>query len=116
MLGYTISLPRPGSAAIMTCMAAALPHLLIVDDDRGICALLTKFMARHGYRVSSAGDGPAMMKALDAARIDLGVLDLMLPGEDGLSLCRRIRAVSTVPSIMLTAVGEATDSIIGLEV
>jgi two-component system OmpR family response regulator len=96
-------------------MAAAQPHLLIVDDDREICALLTKFMARHGYRVTSAGDGPAMMKALEAARIDLVVLDLMLPGEDGLSLCRRVRAASTLPIIMLTAVGEETDRIIGLE-
>ena len=66
MLGYTISLHRPGSAGIMTCMAGALPHLLIIDDDREICALLTKFMVRHGYRVSSAANGPAMMKALDA--------------------------------------------------
>jgi two-component system, OmpR family, response regulator len=115
MLGYTISLSRPGNAAIMGPMAAALPHLLIIDDDREICALLTKFMVQHGYRVSSAGDGPAMMKALEAARIDLVVLDLMLPGEDGLSLCRRIRAVSTLPIIMLTAVGEETDRIIGLE-
>ena len=115
MLGYTISLHRPGCAAIMGSMAATLPHLLIVDDDREICALLTKFMVRHGYRASSAGDGPAMMKALEAARIDLVVLDLMLPGEDGLSLCRRIRAVSTLPIIMLTAVGEETDRIIGLE-
>ncbi len=115
MLGYTISLHRPGCAAIMASMAATLPHLLIVDDDREICALLTKFMVRHGYRASSAGDGPAMMKALEAARIDLVVLDLMLPGEDGLSLCRRIRAVSTLPIIMLTAVGEETDRIIGLE-
>src|SRR6266852_1077729 len=115
MLGYTISLHRPGCAAIMASMAAALPHLLIVDDDREICALLTKFMVRHGYRASSAGDGPAMMKALEAGRIDLVVLDLMLPGEDGLSLCRRIRAVSTLPIIMVTAVGEETDRIIGLE-
>src|SRR5260221_4265092 len=115
MLSYTISLHRPGCAAIMGSMAATLPHLLIVDDDREICALLTKFMVRHGYRASSAGDGPAMMKALEAARIDLVVLDLMLPGEDGLSLCRRIRAVSTLPIIMLTAVGEETDRIIALE-
>ena len=91
------------------------PHLLIVDDDREICLLLTKFLMRHGYRVTSAADGPTMMKSLEAARIDLVVLDLMLPGEDGLSLCRRLRVASTLPIIMLTAVGEETDRIIGLE-
>jgi two-component system OmpR family response regulator len=91
------------------------PHLLIVDDDREICLLLTKFLIRHGYRVTSAADGPTMMKSLEAARIDLVVLDLMLPGEDGLSLCRRLRVASTLPIIMLTAVGEETDRIIGLE-
>jgi two-component system OmpR family response regulator len=93
----------------------SLPHLLIVDDDREICLLLTKFLIRHGYRVTSAADGPTMMKTLEAARIDLVVLDLMLPGEDGLSLCRRLRVASTLPIIMLTAVGEETDRIIGLE-
>ena len=68
------------------------PHLLIVDDDKEIRALLSKFLAQHGYRVSVAHDGRAMMQALDSARISLVVLDLMLPGEDGLSLCRRVRA------------------------
>jgi two-component system OmpR family response regulator len=115
MLGYTISLSPAVGSAIMAPMLAALPHLLIVDDDREICALLTKFMVRHGYRASSAGNGPAMMKAIEDARIDLVVLDLMLPGEDGLSLCRRIRSVSTLPIIMLTAMGEEMDRIIGLE-
>jgi len=91
------------------------PQLLNVDDDREICLLLTKFLIRHGYRVTSAADGPTMMKALEAARIDLVVLDLMLPGEDGLSLCRRLRVASTLPIIMLTAVGEETDRIVGLE-
>src|SRR5258708_40046669 len=105
MLGYTILLHRPGCAAIMASMAATLPHLLIVDDDREICALLTKFMVRHGYRASSAGDGPAMMKALEAARIDPVVLDPLLPGGGGLRLCRRIRAASTLPITMLPAAG-----------
>lgn len=91
------------------------PHLLIVDDDREICTLLSKFLAKHGYRVSSAADGAAMMKALEVSRVDLIVLDLMLPGEDGLSLCRRVRASSVTPIIMLTAIGEETDRIIGLE-
>jgi len=91
------------------------PHLLIVDDDRETCRLLSKFLTRHGYRVSVAADGRAMMRALETARISLIILDLMLPGEDGLSLCRRLRAQSTIPIIMLTAMGEETDRIIGLE-
>lgn len=93
----------------------AAAHLLIVDDDKELCALLSKFFARHGYRVSVAHDGKAMAEKLASARINLIVLDLMLPGEDGLSLCRRVRAASSVPIIMLTAMGEETDRIIGLE-
>jgi len=92
-----------------------VPHLLIVDDDKELCALLTKFLTRHGYRVSIAHDGKAMMRAIEDARIDLVILDIMLPGEDGLTLCRRLRATSTVPIVMLTAMGEELDRIIGLE-
>ena len=77
---------------------AASPHLLIVDDDREIRDLLARFLAKHGYRVEVAADGRAMRKALDAWRIDLVVLDLMLPGEDGLVLCRRLRAESDINS------------------
>jgi two-component system, OmpR family, response regulator len=93
----------------------AMPHLLVVDDDREICALLSNFLAKHGFRVSIAHDGRTMTQALETARISLVVLDLMLPGEDGLSLCRRLRTTSTLPVIMLTAIGEETDRIIGLE-
>ncbi|HEV7371451.1 response regulator [Arenibaculum sp.] len=91
------------------------PHLLIVDDDREILSLVSSFLSRHGYRVSTARDGVSMMRVLDEARIDLVVLDLMLPGEDGLSLCRRLRATRQTPIVMLTAMGEETDRIIGLE-
>jgi two-component system, OmpR family, response regulator len=91
------------------------PHLLIVDDDKEICALLSKFLARHGYRISAAHDGQAMRRTLETARIDLVILDLMLPGEDGLSLCRRLRADTILPVIMLTAMGDDTDRILGLE-
>ncbi len=92
------------------------PHILVVDDDREIRDLLTKFMMRHGLRVSAAKDGVEMMKVLDERRIDLVVLDLMLPGDDGLTLCRRLRETrSGVPIIMLTAMGEDTDRIVGLE-
>jgi two-component system, OmpR family, response regulator len=93
----------------------AVPHLLIVDDDKELCSLLSKFLSRHGYRVSIAHNGGEMTALLDGARINLIILDLMLPGEDGLVLCRRLRATSTVPIIMLTAMGDEVDRIIGLE-
>jgi len=91
------------------------PHILVVDDDREICSLVSQFLARHALRVSTARDGAEMMKTLEAARIDLVVLDVMLPGEDGLSLCRKLRATNATPVIMLTAMGEDVDRIIGLE-
>lgn len=90
-------------------------HLLIVDDDREIRDLLGRFLTKHGYRVTTARDGREMRKALTDWRIDLIVLDLMLPGEDGLSLCQRLRADSSIPIIMLTAMGEEIDRIVGLE-
>jgi two-component system, OmpR family, response regulator len=92
-----------------------MPHLLIVDDDKETCVLLSKFLTRHGYRVSVAPEGKTMMRVLETSRINLIVLDLMLPGDNGLILCRSLRASSTVPIIMLTAMGESTDRIIGLE-
>lgn len=91
------------------------PHILIVDDDREIRDLLSRFLVRHGLRASVAADGREMKKALAERAIDLVVLDLMLPGEDGLSLCRGLRAGSDIPVIMLTAMGEEVDRIIGLE-
>jgi len=96
-------------------MSDHLPHLLVVDDDREIRDLLSRFLQRHGFRVDTAADGVEMFRQLDGGRFDLVVLDLMLPGEDGLSLCRRLRADSALPVIMLTAVGEETDRIVGLE-
>ncbi|MGY6278375.1 response regulator, partial [Methylomonas sp. MgM2] len=68
------------------------PHILIVDDDRELRQLLTAFLTRHAFRVDAAADGHAMHKLLETARFDLIVLDLMLPGEDGLALCRRLRS------------------------
>ena len=90
-------------------------HILIVDDDREIRDLLGRVLARHGYRVTGAGDGKEMRRALAEWSIDLVILDLMLPGEDGLSLCRNLRARSQIPVIMLTMMGEETDRILGLE-
>ncbi len=91
------------------------PHILVVDDNREIRDLLGKFLVKHGFRVTTAADGREMWRKLEAARIDLIVLDLMLPGEDGLTLCRNLRAKSNLPVVMLTAMGEETDRIVGLE-
>ncbi len=95
--------------------AGPMTHVLVVDDDREIRDLLGRFLAKHGYRVTAARDGKEMRRALADWRIDLVVLDLMLPGEDGLTLCRKLRAKSQIPVIMLTMMGEETDRIIGLE-
>lgn len=94
---------------------AKTPHLLVVDDHREIRDLVSRFMTKHEFRVTTACDGKEMRKALADNAIDLIVLDLMLPGEDGLTLCRDLRSRLTVPVIMLTAMGEETDRIIGLE-
>jgi len=91
-------------------------HILIVDDDPEICGLLSKFLKRHDYRVTGAQSGTAMFQALAASTVDLVILDLMLPGEDGLTLCRRLRQESDVPLIMLTAMRADTDRIVGLEI
>ncbi|CAK0761066.1 DNA-binding transcriptional dual regulator OmpR [uncultured Gammaproteobacteria bacterium] len=91
------------------------PHILVVDDNREIRDLLARFLDKSGFRTTTVPDGWGMHKTLNEARIDLIVLDLMLPGEDGLSLCRTLRASSDVPIVMLTAMGEQTDRIIGLE-
>ena len=90
-------------------------HLLLVDDDKELCALLSTFLTQQGYRVSIAHNGSEMASRLESSRINLVILDLMLPGEDGLALCRRIRASSTIPIIMLTAMADEVDRIIGLE-
>jgi two-component system OmpR family response regulator len=90
-------------------------HILIVDDDAEIRGLLRDYLHKEGYRVSVAASGREMRAAMNPARPDLVILDLMLPGEDGLSLCRDLRAGSNLPVIMLTARGEETDRIVGLE-
>lgn len=90
-------------------------QILIVDDDREISTLLAEYLEKNGYRTLTAADGKAMSKILEEARIDLIVLDLNLPGEDGLTLCRNLRTHSNVPVIMLTARSEPLDRILGLE-
>lgn len=91
------------------------PHILVVDDHREIRELVSRALTKEGFRVSVAADGKAMRKVLADGQIDLILLDLMLPGEDGLALCRGLRAESNIPIIMLTAKGEEVDRVIGLE-
>jgi len=90
-------------------------HILVVDDDREIRDLVAKFLKNHNLRVTTAQDGREMKRVLEDWSIDLVVLDVMMPGEDGLTLCRNLRANTQMPVIMLTAMGEETDRIIGLE-
>jgi two-component system OmpR family response regulator len=94
----------------------ASPHILVVDDHAEIRDLVGRALTKDGFRVSTAGDGHAMRKVLADHRINLVLLDLMLPGEDGLSLCRALRAESNIPIIMLTAKGDEIDRVVGLEV
>lgn len=91
------------------------PHILVVDDHRDIRDALAKYLARSGYRVSQADSAAAARKIMRDASIDLCVLDIMMPGEDGLSLTRDLRSQGNLPIILLTAVAEETDRIVGLE-
>ena len=92
------------------------PHILVVDDHRDIRDLLARYLAKHGLRVTTAADGPGLRQALKASAVDLVVLDIMMPGEDGLSLCRHLRETSGIPVILLTAMAEDTDRVVGLEI
>src|ERR1700759_5058275 len=90
-------------------------HILIVDDQREICDLVQEYLSGEGYRVSTAQDGSEMRKVMAQSPVDLVILDLMLPGEDGLTLARSLRQESSVGIIILTGRGEIVDRIIGLE-
>jgi two-component system OmpR family response regulator len=90
--------------------------ILVVDDDPDLRKLIGEFLAGHGYRVAVAENAAAMRKAIDAQRPDLVILDVMMPGEDGLSAARRLATENGPPVIMLSALGSDTDRIIGLEV
>jgi len=91
-------------------------HILVVDDDREIRSLLRDFLEKNGLRATAVGDGAEARRALAQGHVDLVVLDLMLPHENGLAICRELRATSTIPIIMLTALGEEVDRVVGLEV
>jgi two-component system, OmpR family, response regulator len=90
-------------------------RLLVVDDDPELRELLQSYLGEQGYEVVAVEDGAAMRRALDERLSDLVILDVMLPGEDGLALCRELRAQSRIPILMLTARGDELDRIIGLE-
>jgi two-component system, OmpR family, response regulator len=90
-------------------------HVLVVDDDAEIRRLLGEYLERNGFRVSLATDGKEMRRRLEQSRPDIVVLDLMLPGDSGLTLCRDLRAGSSLPVIMLTARAEEVDRVVGLE-
>ncbi|WP_313808817.1 response regulator, partial [Sphingobium sp.] len=91
------------------------PHLLLVDDERSIREPLAQYLSRNGFRVTAVEDAANARMRLNANAIDLVILDIMMPGEDGLSLCRHIRETSEIPVILLTAKSEETDRIVGLE-
>lgn len=90
-------------------------HLLVVEDDGEMRTLITKFLRQNGYRVTSVRDGREMWETLAHAPVDLILLDIMLPGQSGLDLTRALRAKSQVPIIMVTARGDETDRVVGLE-
>ena len=91
------------------------PHILVVDDHRDIRDAVSRYLERNGMRASAARDAAEMDARLAMGQYDLIVLDVMMPGEDGLSVCRRLSAEGSVPILMLTALGEDTDRIVGLE-
>ncbi|MEV7323587.1 response regulator transcription factor [Streptomyces sp. NPDC093970] len=106
---YELTEDRAGAAAVAV-------RVLVVDDDPTVAEVVTGYLDRAGYLVDHAGDGPAALARAAANWPDLVVLDLMLPGMDGLEVCRRLRGRAPVPVIMLTARGDEDDRILGLEV
>jgi two-component system, OmpR family, response regulator len=102
----------PGSSLIEKDLHA---RILVVDDEPEICELIQEYLADEGYAVSAANDGAGMRRVLQEKSTDLVILDLMLPGEDGLTLARQLRTESNVSIIMLTGRGDPSDRVIGLE-
>lgn len=97
-------------------MTTTMTRALVVDDDHEIRELICHYLARYGIEATGVADGATLRVYLAAHTVDVIVLDLMLPGEDGLSLCKWLRSVSQVPVIMLTARGEPMDRVVGLEI
>jgi two-component system OmpR family response regulator len=96
-------------------MMNTTPHILIVDDDAGIRDLLGQFLQKHGFETLLARDGKQMWELYEQSTVDLIILDIMLPGKDGVTLCKELRQKSPIPIVMLTAISEDIDRIIGLE-
>jgi DNA-binding response OmpR family regulator len=92
-----------------------MPRVLLIDDDRRLHELLSTYLEQNGFAVTGAPDGQRGLAALEAQAYDIVLLDLMMPGLDGLEVCRRIRTKSRVPIVMLTAKGDETDRVVGLE-
>jgi two-component system OmpR family response regulator len=114
---YANGLKQPSVMSDVADMPPDSPqeHILLVDDDPGIRDVVSEFLTRHGYAVETAADGKAMDKAVARQQPDVLVLDVMLPGEDGLAICRRMSRPDGPAIIMLSAMGEETDRIVGLE-
>ena len=91
-------------------------HILLVEDDAEISRMLRQVLSEHGFTACWVTSAAEMKPVLARGNVDLVVLDVMLPGEDGFSICRRLRATSRIPIIMLTALGEDADRIVGLEI
>jgi two-component system, OmpR family, response regulator len=106
----------PSDAIHGTTIPGSATSILVVDDDGQILELVAKFLRSHGFSVLAARDGREMQSLLANGRVDLIILDLMLPGTNGLELCRELRKTSAIPVVMLTAKGDEVDRIIGLEV
>ena len=104
--------PQPHEAANV----ATPRHIAVVDDDRELRGLLSQFFEKHGFRVTAVPDGRSLRRMLASQRVDLVVLDVMLPGEDGLTICRRLSSDAQVPIILLTGKTDDVDRIIGLEI
>ncbi|MFE1878743.1 response regulator transcription factor, partial [Streptomyces diastatochromogenes] len=108
--------PSPDASPDAEPPPAPLGRILVVDDDPTVAEVVAGYLDRAGYAVDRAADGPAALARAAAHRPDLVVLDLMLPGMDGLEVCRRLREHGPVPVVMLTARGDEDDRILGLEV
>ena len=92
-----------------------MPRVLLIDDDKRLHELLVTYLEQNGFSVVGAPDGQRGLAELEAEPFDAVLLDVMMPGLDGLEVCRRIRAKSRVPILMLTAKGDETDRVVGLE-
>jgi two-component system, OmpR family, response regulator len=110
-----LSAPNSGAIGVEGIYLDMGTRILVVDDDQAIRELISEFLEKHGFAVSTAGDGAAMDRLLTSESFDLAVLDVMMPGEDGLSILRRLQGNRAMPIIMLSAVGSDIDRIIGLE-